>query len=450
MSRSFEMRPGIGIRRGAPHGEVRIPIVFRLPVVEAPPPAKPLSAAAKALAARLVASSDPAPGFLAYYDAEAAKLEAPPPGVEREAGAEAAKALRAAAQAKAPALRQAIGEAIAARLTDAELAEFVAFAESDVGRRWFAADPTQRDKHQRLNRVLQQRIQEEARKTFCRSRDCASAAPQPNEPSPRAERADPDAPLIYVPWNQQPTVAETLAAWPISSLFGIAGYAVSTCTLGLQGAPEDCTVTYESPRALGVAAAAQRLNERYRVAPEFLASGAGKRVSIFAYFWPGVLAPPATAPPPAIAQTRFALARRLAELQSQRLGSAIDETSLASLRTRLAPLDAGLRRDAEAALVAARDATQSDLLDGRARIAAEAYDEDALRRIVRFEEALRPAIQRAANASEPELKAVGKVVGEQVSNAARATFCKRRDCDAPVFTQPPPTAANPEPSTRNP
>lgn len=455
MSRSFEMRPGIGVRRGAPYGAVRIPITFRLPPVEQPPPPKPLSTGGKALAARLVASADPAPGFVAHYEAEAAKLEAPTPGLAPETGAEAAKAMRAAAKAKAPALRQAFGEALAARLSEAELAQFVAFAESDVGRRWFAGDPVLREKHLRLNREQQQRLREEARKVLCRSHDCASAPPaepvlRPDGPSGRITAADPDAPLPYVPWSQRPTASDTLAAWPISGLFGIAGHAVSACTLGLQGAPEECVLTHESPKGLGVGAAAERLIARYRVAPEFLPPGVGKRVSISAHFPAGPLPRPATTAAPT-STTRFALARRLIELQSQRMEEATDHEALAGLRTRLEPLEPGLRREAEAALLSARDATRPELIDGRAQIIAEAFDEEALRRILRFEEAMGPVLQRAATGSDPELKAISLAVGEAVAAAARESFCKTRDCQAPVFTQPlPPTAASPDPSTRNP
>lgn len=448
MSRSFEMRPGIGLSRRAPHGDVRIPIDFKLPPLETPPAALPLSASGKALAARLVTNADPTPGFLTYYDTEAEKLEKGLPGVPPEAGVEAAKALRAAARAKAPGLRQAFGEAMAARLGDAELRDFVAFAESDTGRRWFAVDPTLRDRQMRLAREQQQRIRVEAHRILCRNRECASMAPGSTLVlDGGAAEPDPNAPLPYVPWSQRPTVTDTLGAWPISSLFGIAGYAVSTCTLGLLGAPEDCELAHESPKDLGVGSAAQRLTERYRVTPEFLATGVGKRVLIFAYFPSGPPPLTPTAAPPSLSPTRLALARRVAELQFQRFGDARDKAELAALKTRLAPLEPGLQREAEAALVAARDAVRPEFSEAQARLTAELYSEEDLRRIVRFEEGLGPAIQRAAKASEPELILVSRLVGDQVSAAARESFCKTRDCTP---SPPQPTAANPEPSTRNP
>lgn len=458
MSRSFEMRPGIGGRRGSPHGEVRIPVNFRLRPAAPTAATKSLSPGGKALAERLVASADPVPGFLGYYDNEAAKLEASSPGVSPEASTEAAKALRAAARAKAPVLRQAFGEAIAAKLSETELAQFVTFAESDLGRRWFAADAVPRETLLRLKREQQERIRDKAREILCRTHDCARSAEGLPEPqvggSPRRTASDPDSPLSRVPWNRQPSITDTLAAWPIGLILGMDGAARSTCTIGLLGAPEDCELTYEYPMGLGVGAAAQRLTERYRVTPAFLSTGVGKKVLINTYFIAGAVLrstekkPVAETPSPPAG--RLALARRLMALQAQRLGPPLAEMELATLKTMLAPLESGLQREVEAALFAARDDSLPEILEARARVVAENYDDEDLRRIVRFEEALGPAIQRAAKAAEPELKAAGMAATDQVSAAARESFCRTRDCQAPVFTQPPPTAASPEPSTRNP
>lgn len=444
MSRSFEMRPGIGGRRTTPYGDVRIPIYFRLPAYPPDPPAPALSPPAKALAARLVANVDPAPGFLAQYQAEAGRL-ATGGGATPETGAEAAKALLAAAEAQAPVLRQRWGEIVAARLSDTELAAFVAFAESDTGRRWFAVDPVQRDKQKLARAARQSRDLAAARKIFCARHDCVGA-PEPPKATRQDAATDPDAPLPFVPWSQRPGYLDSLKAWPVASLFRVPGYARSVCTIGLQGAPEDCEITYESPKALGLGAAAQRLVERYRVAPDFLATGVGKRVVISTIFPPLPLADdaPAKASPPPVSSARLALANQIVALQIGRTDVVGDEAGMKVLRASLTPLPPQLAQDVESALTEAMKAGRDQAGADLAAILAESYDEDALRRAFVFERDVAPAIQRAVRASDDERKAIGLAMTNHIAIAARESVCKTRDCKAPAFKGPPP-AMPPEP-----
>ncbi|OHB29782.1 MAG: hypothetical protein A2790_07755 [Phenylobacterium sp. RIFCSPHIGHO2_01_FULL_69_31] len=445
MSGSFQMRPGIGMSGRTPHGDVRIPINFRLPALPPAPPTPTLPAETKALAARLAKGIDPAPGFLAHYEREAKKLAAGRFGVPREVGAEAGEALLMAARAKTVDLQQALGAAIAARLSPAELAEFVTFAESDVGRRWLAGNSGQSAELKRLGQNDQERFRTEAHRLLCQSRDCSSAA-EPAPMSPQTASSDPI--LSGAPWSQRPTLTDTLAAWPVSFLFGIAGWSRLDCTVGLQGAPEECELVYESPRGLGVEAAARGLAERYRISAQSLPDYVGKRVAIREHFF--ALDDAETEPVAAAANpsARLMLARRILEFQAQRAKPSRDAANRSSLATILKPLDPALRQEMETALLMASDANIETMISARAAFVAERYDEVDLQKILRFEESVGPAIERVRAAGEEDAQARVAHIAEEVSAAARDAFCKSRDCTAPTFNQPRPES--PPASTLNP
>lgn len=460
MAATFEMRPGIAVSRATPHGTVRIPINFALPPLPPAPPAPRLSPQAKALAARLASAIDMMRGVLEHAETTTKRLETQhAPGATAAMRMEAATALRVATAARAAQGRQAMSEAVAGRLAEADLAHLVAFAESPRGRRWFGQDPVLQDRLKDAWAERGRRYRAEARAVFCQDRTCGpaqdlsaflSAELKPVEQPP----TDADAPLLFPPWSKQPEIAETIRAWPLSYLFGINAYARAICVIGPLGRPEECAMAMEKPVGLGVGAALFGLTDSYRVAPDFLAAGVGRKVVVQAVF-PAVFPKPSTPEPATTASAaRLALAHRLVAVQNADATPIDDEAALLKAMEPLKVLEPDLRAGAEKAMRDAAQRGREDWSRTRARIIAEEFSEDELRDIIRFEETTGRALRKALVAAQSDLQALGQRWSSDVADDARASFCEARDCATPASFAPipsaQPNAASPAPSTRKP
>lgn len=444
MAATFEMRPGIAVSRATPHGTVRIPINFALPPLPPAPPAPRLSPQGKALAARLAAAVDPMRGMLEHAETTTKRLETQyAPGATAAMRAEAATALRAATAARTAQGRQAMSEAVAGRLSEADLAALVAFAESPRGRRWFGQEPVLQDRLKDAWAERGRRYRADARAAFCEDRNCGSPENLSTFLSVDVESAGPpstdaDAPLLFPPWSKQPGIVETIRAWPLSYLFGINAYARAICVIGPLGRPEECAMATEQPAGLGIGAALLRLTDSYRVAPDFLAAGVGRKVVVQAIFPADFQKPSPPGPSTTASAARLALAHRLVAIQDADATLIDEEPQLVKAMKPLEVLEPDLRAAAEAALRAAAQDGREDWSRTRAGILAEALSEDELRETIRFEETTGRALRKALAAARSDLQALGQRWSNDVADDARASFCKSRDC-----ATPPPFALSP-------
>jgi hypothetical protein len=152
-------------------------------------------------------------------------------------------------------------------------------------------------------------------------------------------------------------------------------------------------------------------------------------------------------PPPPRSETALALAYDLVAAFDAKAGLEAADPARSGIDE---PADATPgERAARTAIVEALPAAVKGLEDQLARAMAAAYEERHLA------DAVRQQGEEAAKAEKARqepltlaLEAAWRDVSQQITRDARAAFCKSRGCDAPDAGDQ--SAANPEPSTRNP
>lgn len=443
MAPRFQMRPGIGQK---PDDGVRIPVRFALPPRASGPPPSPakLSPTKAALARRLTAALDPAKHLRADYERRIARLEnPPPPGVAKETAAAAAQALRSALDVHLPTHVAMLAEAMVEPLSEGELAAYVAFAESPVGRRYLVPDPSFQGRQAQVTQAALRTFREEMRKALCHKDGCEPDLTSFMSDTLRAQAPakDESAPFPAA-FDRRPSEAELAKAWPLGRLAGVTGLARLECTAGLMGTLEDCAVAFESPKELGVAQAAIGLADSYRLSARWIeAGGAGRRV------WAPLILAGATEPPPferpMVSNARaLELAAKVVETYEHPFKA---DAPSKPWEQDLQALQGPVRAKVEAAKEAALEAARGVFVENASALLAERYGEDELRQILGFRTGLERAFSNAVRQHDDRNKAIGQALASRIVADAREAFCKGRDCP-PLRVQA--TGASPPSSTR--
>lgn len=447
MSATFKMRPPLQPGARHPDTTVQIPITFRLPPTPPAPAAPPLDAQKKQLLDQFADEADPALAWLAQVRQSAELLKtARDPGVDEETAAAAVDASVAAAERLAPQMRRDYLAVAGAELTVEELTELVAFARTPAGKRYLTHNPQRVKGFEALRAETGRRQRFEAHAALCARLAC-DQKPKDDDVEPM----EPDPELVILQWSRRPSPAEERAAWPFASIFGVSLAGILTCTVGAQGAPEDCQVLVAYPEPLGAARAALTLAEIHRVPPEALTSGAAGRRTVLTIFVWGDQPPEPKPFVPKAPKARLELARQV--LDAQTGGEPPPSFKSEDLEKAFGSLDPPIRAAAEAALQEGYRRALDTYRVGWTDLLAGEFTEPELRQILAFHRGPGAALRRIQTQRKAQIDAFAKAYSGQVADQAREIFCAKRDCMAappPPEPKPQTTAAKPEPSTRKP
>lgn len=449
MSATFKMRPPLQPGARYPDTTVQIPISFRLPPTRPAPTAPPLDPQKKLLLDQYAAEADPVRAWVAPIRRVAESLKsAREPGVDDETAAAAVDATAVAAERLAPLMRRDFLALTGSELTVEELTQLVAFARTPVGKRYLTEDPERVAGFRTLQAETARRQRFESHAALCARLAC-DEKPKDDDVKPM----EPDPELVILQWSRRPTPEEERAAWPFASIFGVSLAGILTCTVGAQGAPEDCQVLVAYPEPLGAAKAALALAETHRVSPEALTSGAVGRRTVLTIFTWGHKPPEPKPFTPKATTARLELAKQVFDAQTG--GEPPRSFKPEDLEKAFGALDAPVRAAAEAALQAGYRRAMDAYRLGWADLLGVEFTEAELRQILAFQKGAGAALRRAQTARKEQIATFAKAYSGRVADQAREIFCAKRDCK--VEPPPPdpkpraqPTAAKPEPSTRKP
>ena len=445
----FRMRPrtvdGLAVT-----GEINIPIRFQLPTPE--PYADPAAAGspkALSLARRLVTLEKLTHKVLDGYEEAAAKIEFTTdddvPDATRTA---AAKAVREAAGAHAADLAEAFAHIYAGLLTEAELADLVAFGESVAGHTMVGDNPDLSAILTMIGRDQDKAVQARARIEFCKLRPCT----RDGDLGLAKDVASGLVAIGQPTWAASPTDDDLYGATPrLAWSLGIGARARLRCVVAAQGVLHNCKVAAEAPAGLGAGAAALSLAPLYRLDTAALAGGAlGKTVALSIDF-PAPEAPEAYAPPPAKSPRALALARALMnDDDTHAADMAQAATDLRAATTKIfAAADPATREAGMAAMLKAGEAVKREQQEQVASAYAALMTEEQLAAGIAFRQgptfrsrqAKAPAMAKAAAAAQEHF-------AEVIATDAGAIYCKTRPCEAARKAQPSPASS--APSTRTP
>jgi TonB family protein len=248
-------------------------------------------------------------------------------------------------------------------------------------------------------------------------------------------------------WVRRPGGPEIDTAYPKTAAFlAIAGKAAIRCDVATSGALERCTVLDESPKGLGFGQAALSLRSQFLMRPRTVngrpvAGGVATIPISFTVEPPHTT--PAPRPEPAPAPDILALARRAAA--TSRLADGVDTIGrVAAIRaTSEDPyVSIDVRDAARQAYNAALQASLPELRERIARLYVRAFGGDELRAIADASRDSRRYNARALfERLGPSLAAVTDPLQDQITDEARARFCRVRSCTiAPLAIPPEPDA----------
>jgi TonB family protein len=444
MSERFRMRPMTVNGKPVDGGTVRIPLTFRLPAADKPPPPAPISAEAERQAYRLVDVRRPVDGSLSYWEGVARDIENDDdneaPSASRRA---AADALRQASKAHSGDLRAAYARAAAEVFSEGEMASIADFY-SGPGAAFQASSPLLQAKD-KLSAEYWRDASATARATFCAQHACeAPDAQKVWRPADPRDSSRIDNPI----WAEQPTEDTISFARPtVAGLLGFTGLVRLSCKVETPGALADCTVDEEAPTGFGYGAAALELASAggYRLSPlQFPNGGAGRKVTVRVGF------PAPSRPPPFTARAASPLSASVARRFFANDHTA--ETSRRDAELQIANYAARMPKGAdkklyEAALDAFRtglDVATKHYLELATSVWSAGFTEPQVRALAAF---LDTPAGKAWNERSNELSIAAKTAlagpFEQISADARAQFCKAHDCDS---RPPQPIAESSEPS----
>lgn len=243
-------------------GEVRIPIVFKLPALRPSPiprpepPSSPYSFTPEALAVarEVVAANQTAATLNRVYDHSRDGLERGAPRDIEPATLAAGLAALNKAQARAVADHlEFAARDYATMLTVQELTAWRAYLLTPASAHFRDETLQHRLASERVSLVRMMRVMRATREQFCSRRDCATSTP------PQM-----DASLV---WQESPDAEGLLQAAPkIPFQLGLPSWAALDCKVGALGLPEACKIAEEVPKGLGVGLAALSVAHRYRLA----------------------------------------------------------------------------------------------------------------------------------------------------------------------------------------
>ena len=429
MSKLFAMQPKRVDGKPVAGGTVRIPIRFALPVPDtgAAEP-EPLASPAVLAAARRASDLSGISERLAHgltEDLDKIAGDSADPMVLAQGLAALADARRQAA----PQVAEAVARSIAATLSPAEVAQWLAYLKGPALRTLKAQGPQMARAFAAIQATQTQLVLAQARDTFCGRQDCSSDATLPDL------HALAEAPenLIDKPrWSQAPSLMEAQAAYPLGAqAFRLSGWAMLQCRVADAGALEDCQVLAQEPRRLGFGAAGLKVAGSYRLDPDLMAQGAaGDRVNLPTFFSIARETPPEPVRPrPSRALT---LAREI--VRTQGIEATADQAGALGqyLLSHQPGLDEAVRRDAGEAYRGAVIEDLPDLLDAHAAVYVATLTEPELASTAAFLHS--PAGQLATGRDDAFNVRLSSALGEVQAKAdaqARVAFCATHACAAP-------------------
>jgi protein TonB len=445
MTRDFHMRPPLAPGARDPDDIVRIPIRFAPPPARTPPRLQP-DARRLPAAVRLVEALDLDEAILRQAEAEARRLDAAQlPGVDKATATSAAAALRAAAPEALATWRTGAAAVLATRMSERDLATAVAFAGTPQGRAYFESFDRLADQRAAIETETRRRARAAAREAFCAGGRCETEADGASLAKPLGNE-DPPEPVIF--WDRRPTPDDLHRAWPLARTMDLTGIAMASCRIGPQGAPEECQLLAQTPAGLGVGEAALSLSDRYRLPAGQVTSGkVGRRVLVTTIFADLSVRGRSSYSGQAASAPRRELAGRLLAVLREHWASPAWEEPLRVESEAMAVLPADVRGAAVAALrtgYAAGDRTFQEL---SAEALAAELDEATLRAALAFETGDGAALRRVLAEADEELRRLAQATQAQVSEGARARFCRSFACGG---GQPQSSGASSAPSTRTP
>ncbi len=238
-----------------------------------------------------------------------------------------------------------------------------------------------------------------------------------------------------VQWLKQPTPELMQEFYPVAAeLVRLSGRAVLRCEVSVEGRAEACAVTAETPAGLGFGAAAQHLTPAFRFKPARLnGKPARGEVTIPIRFSlppdPKEAVGRAYRPPPATPR-QLELARKLAVrgdyaakmAQDLRKGVETEVHARDEMRE-----DPALRAEAAAAVRSATEAVIADLNEVVAISLAGAFSEPELEALITAPDAaLKRKLESRRKRIDPD--GVAAALSVRLTDAARAAFCKGREC----------------------
>ena len=429
LAESFRMTPKMKDGRPQAGGTVKIPIRFVLPkeargdASPAPDIGAPTSPGAAALATRLapLLSRD----IIARQNAVAEiAFEQTTQGIDKPTKTQARQAISDGIRAAAPAWGEALANAYASTMSEAELQAVVEFLSSPTGSVIEA-------RHMRI--LLAQRPAYEqfvrnasalARGKFCAQVACEVDSWQPPE----------GVALVNPPLSRQPAEHEIHnMAPPMASLLGVSGWAQINCIAQPSGGLGSCVAARESPEGLHYGAAALQLSDGYEVdAAQVGENIAGKTVAVLINFKPVSFVPissePIAADEPAgkvPSEEAMSLARRVVE--ADLMMRQIDELANQLKILNTIPSSGSSEILGAKALVEATEESRTEFAEQIARTYAVEYTPAELRVITDFRTG--PGGQAVARLDAKLLKALDRFHGAKAVAEARGRFCAGRDCE---------------------
>lgn len=428
MSKLFAMRPKTMDGRPAEGGTVRIPIRFALPApdrgaAESDPLVSPAILAAAHRASDLSGISGRlARGLTEDLDKIAGD------SAEPRVLAQGLAALADARRQAAPQVAEAAARSIAATLSPAEVAQWLAYLQGPALRTLNAEGPQMTQAFAAVQATHTQLVLAHARDTFCGRQDCSSDATLPDLHA----LAEASEVLIDKPrWSQAPSLLEAQAAYPLGAqAFRLSGWAMLQCRVTEAAALEDCQVLAQEPRRLGFGAAGLRVAGSYRLDPDLMAQGAaGDRVNLPTFFSIARETPPEPVRPrPSRALT---LAREI--VRAQGVEATADQAGELGqwLLSHQPGLDETVARDAGEAYRGAVIADLPDLLDAHAAVYVATLTEPDLASTAAFLHSR--AGQLATGRDDAFNLRLAQALGEVQTHAdakARTAFCASHACEA--------------------
>jgi len=445
MSQSFKMRPQM--QNGSPveGGEVRIPLRFVLPATEPPPP--PPDATPEALEAGRRAID--ALGVVDRTIAESAKAgeAGASAGVPAPVRLAAQAAIRDAWATHRSELRDAYARALASVFSEEEMAQIATFI-SGPGKTLMKEDKATAAA---MRQILQDRVRATrapASAAFCASTPCPSAAQLEQVWRPVDAR---DGRIDNPQWSRSPSeYVVTNAAPKLATAVGLTAAVRLTCRVEKSGELTGCATDEELPRGLGFGAAAMKLAASYRLSRVQLEAGAvGRKVTLRVGFAPTLTEP--YVPPKPRSAAALELSRKLAAandgLETARRDIEVQILGFESKRPD--EVDAKVYEALiEAYRVGALKAVET-VVENQVQFWAATRTEADLSTMAEFQgSAGGRALRERSAALEVASRKAAMFVAPKITTAARAAFCKDRECEPPAPAQA--RAASPEPSTRKP